>query len=207
MVTIKKKVLALVLITLPIMMQAQIGETHFPDRTRNILWHTPCGASQINGLALGIQALRFGEGSLTIKGVNADVGLGAAYATLFIFGASTLPKEQRQKIASVQRDSASTIIYGLSLSYGGELGIELHGVNFAGGTTLATKLYGVSLSGVYSKTYEFRGICIAGLSNYSVEGKGIQVGIFNTCKKLKGLQIGLWNKSGKRSLPFINWGT
>lgn len=204
---IKRKILAFAFIVVPVIMQAQISETHYPDRTRNIIWHTPCGASQINGLAVGIQAARFGNGTLTIKGVNADVGLGSAYATLFILGAGTLPKAQRQKIAPVHRDSANTIIYGLSMSYGGEIEVEIHGVSIAGGMMLGTKLYGISLTGIYSKTYEFRGVCIGGLINYSVEGKGLQIGLFNHCKQLKGIQIGLWNKSGKRSLPFVNWGT
>ena len=194
-------------VLLPVIGEAQIGQTRFPDRTRKLIWHTPCGASQIKGIALGIQATRFGQGTLTIKGVNADIGLGAAYGTLFVLGAGILPKEQRQKIAPVHRDSAATIIYGLSLSYGGELDMEMHGVNVAGGMTLGTKLYGVSLTGIYSKTFEFRGVCIGGLINYSVEGRGIQIGLFNTCKKLRGLQIGLWNKNGKRGLPFLNWGS
>lgn len=205
-VILKRTALAVYAVSSCFISKAQISETHFPDRTRNIVWHTPCGAAQINGLAIGIQAVRFGKGTLTIKGLNADVGLFAASFTPIFIISNTLSKEKREKFAPVHPDSASTIIHGLSISYGGELDVELHGVNLAGGVTLATKLYGVSLTGVYTKCYEFRGLSIAGLNNYSVKGKGIQVGLFNHCTNLKGLQIGLWNKSGKRGLPFINWG-
>jgi hypothetical protein len=203
---IKKKAITVCFIILPAMLQAQIGDHHFPDRTRNIAWHTPCGAARINGLAIGFQAARFGEGTLTIKGVNADLGMGAAFATPYFVVSNFLSKKKRDHI-TIHHDSATTIIYGLSISYGGEAGVELHGVNIAGGTTLASKLYGLSITGVYTKSYEFRGVCIAGLTNYAMKGKGLQIGLINSCRQLKGVQIGLWNKSGKRGLPLINWGT
>jgi hypothetical protein len=204
-ILLKRKALIACLMALPVILQAQISETQFPDRTRKIIWHTPCGASGINGLAVGFQATRCGEGMLTIKGVNADLGIAAAYATPYFVASNFFSKKKKQQLV-VHPDSASTIIYGLSVSYGGEASVAIHGVNIAGGITLASKLYGFSLTGVYSNTYEFRGVCIAGLTNKAIKGKGLQVGLFNSCTQLKGLQIGLWNKSGKRGLPFINWG-
>ncbi len=204
---LKRKALTLCLITLPVILSAQIGEHHFPDRTRKVIWHTPCGAAQIHGLALGFQAARFGEGTLTIRGVNADLGMFAAYGTPYFIVSNFFSKKKKAKLFNMKKDSAYTVIHGLSVSYGGEADVEVRGVNIAGGTTVATKLYGLSLTGVYSRCYEFRGVMIGGLNNIAQEGRGLQIGLFNYCKDLKGLQIGLWNKNGKRGLPFINWRT
>ncbi|HEV7781378.1 MAG TPA: hypothetical protein VGO58_08930 [Chitinophagaceae bacterium] len=206
-ILLKRKAFTLCFIILPAMLYAQISETQFPDRTRNILWHTPCGASRINGLAIGFQAARFGLGTLTIRGVNADLGMVAAFGTPYIVASSFFSKKKRERFLFVHPDSASTIIYGVSISYGGEAGVEMHGINIAGGITIASKLYGLSLTGIYSQSYEFRGVCIGGLNNNAIKGTGLQIGLFNSCKQLKGVQVGLWNKSGKRGLPFINWGT
>lgn len=205
-ILLKRKAFTICFIILPAMLYAQISEATFPDRTRNILWHTPCGASRINGLAIGFQAFRFGQGTLTIKGVNADLGMAGAFATPYFVASNFFSKKKRDEFALVKPDSALTIIYGLSISYGGEGDVEIHGVSIAGGVTIASRLYGLSLTGVYCRSYEFRGVCIAGLNNIALKGKGLQIGLFNSCKELKGLQIGLWNKSGKRGLPFINWG-
>jgi len=201
----KRKAFGLCLITLPSLLYAQISETRFPDRTRNIIWHTPCGASKINGLAIGIQAARFGEGTLTIKGVNADLGMFTAFLTPYIVASNFFSKKKKAKMFGLNKDSAYTVIHGLSVSFGGEADVEIRGANIAGGITIAKRLYGFSITGVYTRCDEFRGVVIAGLNNIAQSGKGLQIGLLNVCKHLKGVQVGLWNVNSKRKLPFINW--
>jgi hypothetical protein len=204
-IVMKRKVFGLCLIILPSLLRAQISETRFPDRTRNIIWHTPCGAAKINGLAIGMQAFRFGEGTLTIKGVNCDLGMPAAMATPYCVASNFFSKKKKAELFGLDKDSAYTIIHGLSVSYGGETGVEIRGANIAGGITVATRLYGFSITGVYSRCEEFSGVVVAGLNNIAQSGKGLQIGLLNVCKHLKGVQVGLWNVNGKRKLPFINW--
>ena len=166
----KRKAFGLCLIILPSLLHAQISETRFPDRTRNIIWHTPCGAAKINGLAIGFQAFRFGEGTLTIKGVNCDLGLPAAFGTPYFVASNFFSKKKKAELFRMNKDSATTVIHGLSVSYGGEAGVEIRGTNIAGGITIATRLYGFSITGVYSRCDEFRGIVIAGLNNIAQSG-------------------------------------
>jgi hypothetical protein len=103
-------------------------------------------------------------------------------------------------------DTTGTSIKGISVSMGGEIDLSITGINISGGITGGNSLKGISVTGIYTKTYSFYGICISGLHNVAMKGVGLQIGLFNYCKDLKGLQFGLWNKSGKRGLPFINWG-
>lgn len=202
-----RKVFGLCLVILPTLSRAQISETRFPDRTRSIIWHTPCGAAKINGLAVGIQAARFGIGTLTIKGVNADLGMFTLYGVPYVVASNFFSKKKKAELFTLNKDSAITYIHGLSMSFGGEADVEIRGVSIAGGITIATRLFGFSITGVYSRCDEFRGIVISGLNNIAQSGKGLQIGLFNYCRDLKGIQLGVWNKSGKRTLPFINWGS
>ena len=39
----------------------------------------------------------------------------------------------------------------------------------------------------------------------SAFGKGLQIGLFNSCKEGKVVQIGLLNKIGKRTIPLLNF--
>lgn len=70
--------------------------------------------------------------------------------------------------------------------------------------TLAPR--GIQVSGLVNSADQLEGVQVAGLVNRARRIHGIQVGVFNTADHLEGLQIGLLNRSGKRWLPFINWG-
>ncbi|HEX2628796.1 MAG TPA: hypothetical protein VHM26_07290 [Chitinophagaceae bacterium] len=173
-------------------------------RVRNIIWYTPNGAKQINGLAVGIQATTFDEKrKLTINGINLDAGLICAFgwprALVRQFEAKGLDE-------SMLTDTAETKINGISISFGGELSAGINGVAINGLIMYSPYINGISVSGFVTACGRFKGIMITGISNAAIEGTGLQIGLFNNCKRLKGLQIGLWNKSGKRGLPFINWG-
>lgn len=175
-------------------------------KTKNIIWFTPNGVNKINGLAVGFMASNLEDEKLVINGLNAGAGMGGIIALPYSLANATKSKKNKIKDFLVV-DTANTIINGLSISLAGELRVSVNGINIAGGITGAANLYGISISGVSTKSNEFKGISISGISNTSKKRIGLQIALLNNCKDLKGLQIGLWNKSGKRGLPFINWGT
>jgi hypothetical protein len=175
-------------------------------RVRNIIWYTPGGAKEINGLAVGIQAANFDEKKpLTINGLNVDAGLVClmAWPQAMVRSVGSGNKGLDESILT---DSAETMINGISISFGGELSASINGVSVNGFVMSSPYINGVCLSGFVTACGRFKGIMIAGFSNVAIEGTGLQIGLFNRCKRLKGLQIGLWNKSGKRGLPLLNWG-
>lgn len=176
-------------------------------RVRNIIWYMPSGAKEINGLAIGIQATNFDEKRrLKINGVNLDAGLVSimawpqALVRSFQSGNNGLDE-------SPLVDTAETSVNGISISFGGELSVGINGFCVNAGIMYSPYINGISVSGLLTGCGRFNGIMITGIKNMAIEGTGLQIGLFNSCKRLKGLQIGLWNKSGKRGLPFINWGT
>lgn len=183
---------------------AAIQKANKRYRVRNIIWYTPGGAKEINGLAVGIQATNFDEKrKLKINGLNIDAGL----VCLFAWPQAVVRQfESKGMDEAALTDTAETSINGVSISLGGELSAGINGFAFNGGIMYSSYINGVSISGLVTGCGRFKGIMIAGISNIAVEGTGLQIGLFNRCKRLKGVQIGLWNKSGKRGLPFMNWG-
>lgn len=176
-------------------------------RVRNIIWYMPSGAKEINGVAIGIQATNFDEKRrLKINGVNLDAGLVSimawpqALVKSFQSGNNGLDE-------SPLVDTAETSVNGISISFGGELSAGINGLAINAGVMYSPYINGVSVTGLVTVCGRFKGIMITGFRNMAIEGTGLQIGLLNSCKRLKGLQIGLWNKSGKRGLPFINWGT
>jgi hypothetical protein len=137
--------------------------------------------------------------------VNADAALLSCMALPYLVDYH-LSSKTKKKPGFMEFDTAETVINGLSLSMGGEINVAVNGINLAGIVTMGPSLNGISVTALFSQCHHFRGIVVAGIHNYAKKGIGLQIGIFNKCEKLKGLQIGLWNKSGKRGLPFINWG-
>lgn len=203
--TFKKKMLPVCFIMLPLLLQGQIEDSSLSYRTKNIIWFTPNGVNKINGIAIGLQAANLKDRTLAINGVNASAGLLSIFVVPQIIGYS-IGSYKRTDTAFLHIDTAFTIIRGISLSIGGECNVSIHGINIAGFVTGADKLNGISITGYFSKCNRFNGVSISGFHNIARKGRGLQIGLFNRCKNLKGVQIGLWNKSGKRGLPFINWG-
>lgn len=177
-------------------------------KTRNIAWFTPNGVSRINGLAVGIQAVSFSnKNKLEINGINADLGMLSMFGLPYLIDDALRSKAKKRPGLFVMDEPADTKVNGISISLGGEIAATINGVNVAGLLTGAVNLNGISVTGLFSRCNNFRGINVAALQNVAAKGVGLQIGLFNNCKDLKGLQIGLWNKSGKRGLPLLNWGT
>jgi hypothetical protein len=201
----QKRMLVSSLVLAPLVVSAQNDSIPVKRPTRNIAWFTPCGATKINGVAVGFfQALNVNKRLLTINGINADLGFIANMSVPFFIFSPVLSKKKVRELQII--DTTSVRVNGLSLSWGGEIDIAVNGINLAFGVTAGSDLNGISVTGVFSKCNVFRGICISGMNNIAVKGVGIQIGLVNYCKDLKGIQLGLWNKSGKRGLPLINWG-
>lgn len=172
---------------------------------KNIAWFTPSGATKINGLSVGIQAFNVNNAHLKINGVNADLGMLSMMALPYLLDYYfTIPRKRTPEF--MDYDTTELIVNGISLSMGGELGVSINGLNVAGLVTGGYQLNGISITGGFTRVRNFRGITISGLVNHAKSGIGLQLALFNQCEKLKGLQVGLWNKSGKRSLPLLNWG-
>lgn len=175
-------------------------------RVYNVLWVHPTSANKINGVAFGGQALNLNDQPLTINGLNADLGVVAFVAMGYVLDAYLHPRN-RKFHPNDSIETPATVINGCSISFGGEIAVSVNGVNLAGISTMASEMKGVSITGGFSFCGSFKGLLVGGITNDAINGTGLQIGLFNRCKKLKGLQIGLWNKSGKRGLPILNWGT
>jgi hypothetical protein len=80
------------------------------------------------------------------------------------------------------------------------------GVQVAGLVNKTDQLTGVQASGLVNSANDIKGVQVAGLVNRARRVRGLQIGLFNHTNELHGLQIGLINRSGKRWLPFVNWG-
>lgn len=99
-----------------------------------------------------------------------------------------------------------TKITGASICIGGVLGdTKITGLSLNGGISMAEEVVGVEATGVLNLHYSFRGIMIAGLRNKVTTGRGLQIGLFNTCRQGQVVQIGLINRIGKRITPIVNF--
>lgn len=177
-------------------------------RSRNFAWVLPTRANEINGLAVGVHTGQLYGRKLTINGLNISADVPAVFISMM----SSMMMLMKIPLASIS-DSADndwciTNINGLSVSMGGLLrGRNLNGIMFNGGMCSAMKARGIFVSGGYNMFTDFKGISIAGLRNVAAKGRGLQIGLLNTCKHFRGLQIGLWNVNNKRKMPLLNWGS
>lgn len=112
---------------------------------------------------------------------------------------------------------------GISIAGIGSESFRNNGIQIAGAGTTALYSNGLIASMLSTTVYKGNGLQIAvGFTNYvhftglqiaacngandiAESFTGLQIGIFNTTKKLRGIQIGLINKNEKRILPFFNW--
>jgi len=189
-------------------------------KTRNVVGLTPVYRNvRINGLAIGFMGKPWREAeSLKINGVNVDTSPFALFGgVLAIVGTFLAPFTNiehtdgpRDEIgfSDVFPDSINvapeTEIHGLSLGAGLLRNTELHGVGINVFVSFSDQTSGVDLTGIMNLHYTFRGVLIAGLRNKTTTGKGVQIGLINTCKRGRVIQIGLLNRIGRRILPIVN---
>lgn len=70
----------------------------------------------------------------------------------------------------------------------------------------ARQISGLQAAGLVNVTDSLDGFQVAGISNRARKVRGIQIGLINSANELEGIQIGFINRSGRRVLPFFNWG-
>jgi hypothetical protein len=197
-------------------------DTARPAYTRNVAWTTPVKKNTtINGLAIGFAATTWkGADFLKINGLNIEMQPLGLLAGMYALGGTISSLSSQKRDTAIQgggelvsrnifpkRDLAvETKINGISLSLGGLLNHgDLSGIGINGIVCFANKMNGIELTGLMNLHYEFNGIMIAGLRNKVTTGKGLQVGLFNTCKSGQVLQLGLMNRIGKRVTPLVNF--
>jgi len=189
-------------------------------KTRNVIGLTPVYRNVIiNGMAIGFMGKPWREAeSLRINGVNIDVSPFALFGgVLGIVGTFLAPftnieqnDEPRDAIgfSNVFPDSAvaapETEIRGFSLGAGLLRNTELRGAGANAFISFSDQTNGIEITGIMNLHYSFKGVMIAGLRNKTTRGRGIQIGLINTCKSGRVVQLGLINRIGRRVLPIIN---
>lgn len=189
-------------------------------KTRNVIGLTPVYRNvRINGLAIGFMGKPWREAeSLKINGMNIDGSPFALFGgVLALVGTFLAPFTNMERsdgprdeigFSDVFPDSITvapeTEIHGLSFGAGLLRNTELHGVAINVFVSFSDQTSGVDLTGIMNLHYTFNGVLIAGLRNKTTTGKGVQIGLINTCKSGRLIQIGLLNRIGRRILPIIN---
>jgi len=190
---------------------------------RNVLWTTPVKRNTIiNGLAVGVETNTWkGADSLKINGLTIEIAPFSIIAAMYALGgtiSSLSSNTQRdsaiqgggdlisKNIFTEKDESIRTKIKGVSISLGGLLRqANISGISINGMVCFVNKMNGIELTGLMNLHYEFNGIMIGGLRNKVTQGKGLQVGLINTCKSGQVLQLGLINRIGKRITPILNF--
>lgn len=174
-------------------------------RKRNFIWVAPVAHNTvINGLTISFLATPLDEwDTLIINGLNAEFG-GGMFLMPFLF--SGFPDLSLEEYLRTQKGKENCIINGVSASLTGHAAnSRINGVSLNGLCGAHIKSNGIIAAFGGCMAGEFNGLMASFVRNKATTGKGLQIGLLNSCKNLKGLQIGLINKNQKRTLPFINW--
>jgi hypothetical protein len=178
-----------------------------PRLVKNWFWFSPSHATQINGLCVGLES-DLDDEPLIIKGVNLNsdgtsmfIGMFSLFRLFTDLSVANIPD-------TVATGRFTNEVNGLSISLGGLMGksLRVRGLSINGVMSAAAEMTGLHITTTQNRSDSFKGVIITGFTNRAIRGRGLQIGLVNTCKDLKGIQLGLWNMTGKRSLPFINWG-
>ena len=186
-------------------------------RTRYVLFTTPVKKdTQVHGIALGLMAVPWGHAKrLHINGLNLELepwaalmaGVGVVMPVVALFKkmpdgavAETAPPD-----SAATTQYQGTIIRGVSVSGGGLASdTRLYGLSLNGLLGMAES-YGVMVSGLMNGSDDFSGLQLAAVGNMSAQGRGLQIGLFNTCLNGRVLQLGLLNRIGNRITPVVNF--
>ncbi len=174
-------------------------------RTHNIVWFAPVAHNTvINGWAISAMAgTEYYEHKLIINGLNTEIGIGFIFLPYML---SDIHKQSVEDYNTKQKDKEKVVINGLTASILGHVsGTRVNGVSLNGACSVHTRCDGIVASFGGNIVDEFNGLVLGGIKNHSTVGRGVQIGLFNSCTQLKGFQFGLLNRNQKRTLPFVNW--
>lgn len=180
---------------------------------RNFVSITPVGkTARINGLAIGLAARPWVDAdSLEVNGLNIELNpispvfgihaIMSAPVAIFKRGDDELINSDSFPPPYANRPST---VNGLTVSSGIWPGTNLNGVSMSLSASFANTSDGLEVSGIMNMHYRFNGVIIALLRNKTTIGKGVQIGLFNSCREGRLLQIGLLNRIGNRVTPIVN---
>ena len=157
---------------------------------------------KINGLAIG--AVLSSYDTITINGLNVEI-LGGFVGSQNFIDKKTNFKDTTGNNKGFYKKYVQQINGITIATIAGVNNAQINGITLSSFYNLANEVNGISAAFLSNGNLFFNGVELAIFANQASRGRGLQIGLFNTCYDLRGIQIGLWNKNGKRSLPFINW--
>lgn len=177
---------------------------------RYLIWYSPSRATHVYGLMINFffedaSFTKVRNGYPKICGAEVSlnpVGLISPFALLFKSFDPSFNRPQRS--GNIPKYETSKKINGLLVATVNLEPTAINGLEINATGSFNTKTNGVTLSLVMNKNYLINGLTFAPIANHDVECNGIQIGLYNSSRRLKGLQIGLWNVNQKRKLPLIN---
>jgi hypothetical protein len=185
---------------------------------RNILWFTPAQTPIINGLAIGFAAVAIGPDHQQINGVNVEATFLYLYPVMPVIDviATICLPVNRWRHGRLRSEQANRFFY-----WSDSVAEEINGVNISLGSWLAEqRVNGLTVSLMTNSYVQHKGVCISATSNWlgifygvtiapfgnvSRKGRGVQVGLVNSCGNCSGLQLGLLNQNGGRITPLIGY--
>ncbi len=199
--------------------------TDLVHKTRYGIWVTPVSKNTvIHGVAIGFLAVPMMDAEiLVINGLNIEASPFSVFGGVFsIVGTILSPFDTTSKrttsingsevrdffpyyMDSISSGKPKSAINGLSISTGLPGIDKLSGVAVNGVISSPYQMNGFEITGLINLHYSFKGVMVAGFRNKATLGKGLQIGLFNSCREGKVVQIGLINRIGKRTLPFVNF--
>jgi hypothetical protein len=174
-------------------------------KKKNIIWYGPTDATKINGLLFTFWPIEKGKLPI-INGAEINLCPVAIFFAPMLLIHSVLDKDTNQPpIEEVTDFKNFKKVNGLQIGFGNLDKTVINGIDINLSGSFDSKVNGLTISGVLNKHQEINGLTIAAMGNHDNNCKGVQIGLFNSCKNLRGFQFGLWNKNQKRKLPFINF--
>jgi len=182
--------------------QTFVKNDHYITRNIGLI---PFDVDEVNGVALSLLTSPINDQkSRKVNGFLLEAEPMSMFRNVlwFMHGMLLTPDSS----LATNTDDMNVFVEGFTISLMGPSSKSIYsGMTLAGVYTGIYTMKGVSITGLHTMTHDFNGVMISGVRNQSRKGKGLQIGLFNSCKDLRGIQIGLWNKNERRSLPFINW--
>lgn len=189
----------------------------YRNKVHNVVGFVPSNARVTNGWAIGwstsVDDYCVYMDSIRINGLYTNIspfqvfvaGMAIGMGIFSLFNPETYKNISLKDTKTYDTLTGKHQLNGMAISLF-ELGEDftMQGFQFTVLYDNMQKTNGVTVSLIASDIKQFNGVMISGIYNKAYKGKGLQIGLINTTKKMHGIQIGLWNKIGKRGLPFIN---
>ena len=172
----------------------------------SIIGISPSKLEKVNGLMINVYPKDYSDSTNfpTINGIE----LGVCPLTIFfpfLIAIYSLDPDFHQPLLDHKKFQNHKKINGVHVSFFNMEPTLINGLDINASGSFESNVNGITCSLVINKHHNMNGLTIAILGNHDTKCNGVQVGLFNSSKKLRGFQFGLWNKNEKRSLPFINW--